>query len=155
LRRKNGLCSIRVLDQAKAYTPGHSLPTMTCGPCWVFSARTRTHQKASVTTTSDFEPRILSGDEFSRFHPLSLGVERTARQLLKWLSDISKEQRALRTGHEHNSATSLEKSATGPGWTGSRISSSSAGRQPFARPRRRGTSPARCSPSAAAGRHPG
>jgi restriction system protein len=93
---KNGLCSIRVLDQAKAYAPGHLVTHNDVRAMLGVLSADQNASKGIVTTTSDFEPRVWSGDEFSRFRPYRLELK-NGQQLLKWLSDISKEQQARRT----------------------------------------------------------
>ncbi|NQU23091.1 MAG: hypothetical protein HQ567_17575 [Candidatus Nealsonbacteria bacterium] len=45
--------------------------------------------KALITTTSDFQPQILSGTEFSPFIPHRLELK-NGPQLLKWLNEIRK-----------------------------------------------------------------
>lgn len=94
---KTGLCSIRVLDQAKAYAPRHLVTHNDVRAMLGVLSADQNASKGIVTTTSDFEPRIFSGDEFSRFIPYRLELK-NGQQLLKWLSGMSKEQRAMGTG---------------------------------------------------------
>lgn len=92
---KNGLCSIRVLDQAKAYSPRHLVTHNDVRAMLGVLSADQNASKGIVTTTSDFEPRILSGDEFSRFIPYRLELK-NGQQLLNWLSGILVEKRALK-----------------------------------------------------------
>jgi restriction system protein len=88
---KSGLCSIRVLDQAKAYSPGHLVTHNDVRAMLGVLSADQNASKGIVTTTSEFEPRVLSGTEFANFIPYRLELK-NGQQLLKWLSSISRQQ---------------------------------------------------------------
>jgi len=69
---KNGACSIRILDQAKAYSLGNLVThTDVRAMVGVLTLDSNT-SKGIITTTSDFQPTIVSGNEFSRLMPYRL-----------------------------------------------------------------------------------
>lgn len=82
-----GLMTVRILDQAKAYKPGHLVTHDDVRAMLGTLSTDSNASKGVVTTTSDFQPGILSGDEFQRFMPYRLELKNGA-QLAKWLSDI-------------------------------------------------------------------
>ena len=82
-----GLITVRILDQAKAYKPGHLVTHDDVRAMLGTLSTDSNASKGVVTTTSDFQPGILSGDEFQRFMPNRLELKNGA-QLTKWLSDI-------------------------------------------------------------------
>ncbi len=87
---RSGFGSIRILDQVKAYSPGHLVThTDVRAMLGVLTSDTNS-SKAVITTTSDFEPGVLKGDEFSRFMPYRLET-RNGEQLRQWLSGLSNE----------------------------------------------------------------
>jgi len=76
------------LDQAKAYKPGHRVTHDDVRAMLGTLSTDANASKGVVTTTSDFQPGILLGDEFQRFMPYRLELKNGA-QLAKWLSDIT------------------------------------------------------------------
>jgi restriction system protein len=88
---KPGFYSIRVLDQAKAFSPGHLVDHNDVRAMLGVLSTDQNALKGLITTTSDFAPTILAGDEFSRFIPYRLELKNGSR-LLKWLSEIQQTQ---------------------------------------------------------------
>ena len=84
---KPGLYSIRVLDQTKAYAPGHLVDHNDVRAMVGVLSMDQNASKGLVTTTSDFAPTILVSDEFSRLMPYRLELK-NGSQLLKWLAEI-------------------------------------------------------------------
>lgn len=84
-----GLMTVRILDQAKAYKPGHLVTHDDVRAMLGTLATDSNASKGVITTTSDFQPGILSGDEFDRFVPYRLELK-NGLQLSQWLSDIKK-----------------------------------------------------------------
>lgn len=82
-----GLVSVRILDQAKAYKPGHLVTHDDVRAMLGTLSTDANASKGIITTTSDFQPGILSGDEFSRFVPYRLELKNGV-QLAQWLSSI-------------------------------------------------------------------
>lgn len=82
-----GLMTIRILDQAKAYKPGHLVTHDDVRAMLGTLATDSNASKGVITTTSDFQPGILSGDEFERFLPYRLELK-NGQQLTQWLSSI-------------------------------------------------------------------
>lgn len=82
-----GLMTVRILDQAKAYKPGHLVTHDDVRAMLGTLATDSNASKGVVTTTSDFQPGILSGDEFKRFVPYRLELK-NGEQLARWLSEI-------------------------------------------------------------------
>jgi restriction system protein len=90
---KTGVCSLRVLDQTKAYSPGHLVSHNDVRAMLGVLAVDQNVSKGFITTTSDFEPCIRSAQsEFAKFMPYRLDL-RNGSQLLKWLSVILRRQR--------------------------------------------------------------
>jgi restriction system protein len=79
--------TIRILDQAKAYKPGHLVTHDDVRAMLGTLATDSNASKGVITTTSDFQPGILSGDEFERFLPYRLELK-NGQQLTQWLSSI-------------------------------------------------------------------
>ncbi|MBI3468598.1 MAG: restriction endonuclease [Planctomycetes bacterium] len=85
---KPGFGSIRFLDQVKAYSPG-TLVTHNDVRAMLGVLQTDVNaSKGLITTTSDFQPGILSSDEFKRFLPHRLELK-NGRQLRGWLMSIA------------------------------------------------------------------
>lgn len=99
---RNGICSIRVLDQAKAYSPSHLVTHNDVRAMLGVLSADQNASKGIVTTTSDFEPRIWSGSEFERFMPYRLELK-NGTKLLKWLAELSAEQNSSHTTPRTNS----------------------------------------------------
>jgi restriction system protein len=88
---KRGICSLRVLDQAKAYAPRHLVRHNDVRAMLGVLSVDQNASKGLITTTSDFEPGILSSGEFASFIPYRLELK-NGEQLLKWLAKIQKER---------------------------------------------------------------
>ena len=84
---KTGFGSVRILDQAKAYSPGRLVTHDDVRAMLGVLATDSNASKGVVTTTSDFQPGILSGSEFHRFMPYRLELK-NGQQLREWLSEI-------------------------------------------------------------------
>ena len=84
---KSGFGSIRILDQAKAYSPGKSVTQDDVRAMLGVLATDSNASKGVITTTSDFQPGILSGDDFKRFMPYRLELK-NGQQLRDWLKQL-------------------------------------------------------------------
>lgn len=88
---KNGHGSVRFLDQAKAYSPGH---LVTHDDVRAMIGALNVDQAASkgiITTTSDFQPNILkSNSEFSPFLPHRLELK-NGTATLDWIQSLAKD----------------------------------------------------------------
>lgn len=82
-----GLMTVRILDQAKAYKPGHLVTHDDVRAMLGTLSTDSNASKGVVTTTSDFQPGILTGDEFQRFMPYRLELK-NGSELAKWLFEI-------------------------------------------------------------------
>lgn len=86
----HGLVSVRILDQAKAYKPGHLVTHDDVRAMIGTLATDSNASKGVTTTTSDFQPGILAGSEFSRFLPYRLELK-NGLQLTQWLAEIKRQ----------------------------------------------------------------
>jgi restriction system protein len=84
---KSGYFSIRILDQAKAYSSGRLVRHNDVRAMLGVLSSDQNVSKGLITTTSAFEPGILSSDEFKRFMPHRLELK-SGKQLLEWLAKI-------------------------------------------------------------------
>lgn len=86
---QRGIVSVRVLDQVKAYKPGHLVSAKEvremAGVISVDGGAT----KGIITTTSDFAPRVLDDDNVARLIPYRLELK-PRDELLPWLEKIWK-----------------------------------------------------------------
>lgn len=82
-----GLMTVRILDQAKAYKTGHLVTHDDVRAMLGTLATDSNASKGVITTTSDFQPGILSGVEFERFVPYRLELKNGV-QLARWLTEI-------------------------------------------------------------------
>jgi len=98
---KRGLCSIRVLDQAKAYAPQRLVLHNDVRAMLGVLNLDQNASKGLITTTSDFEPGILSGQEFAGLIPYRLELK-NGQQLLKWLAQIQGEPLVKKKTRESN-----------------------------------------------------
>lgn len=64
-----GFCSVRILEQTKAYGPCHLVNHDDIRAMLGVLATDTNSSKAIITTTSNFQPNILNSDEFKRFIP--------------------------------------------------------------------------------------
>jgi restriction system protein len=84
---KHGFGSVRFLEQTKAYSPGHLVSHDDVRAVLGVMSIDQNASKAIITTTSDFAPGILRGDEFNRFMPNRLEL-RNGKQLAQWLNHV-------------------------------------------------------------------
>jgi restriction system protein len=84
---KSGFGSIRILDQAKAFSPGHLVTHDDVRAMLGVLSTSPNSSKAILTTTSDFQSGILSGGEFSNFMPYRLELK-NGTQLKDWLYSV-------------------------------------------------------------------
>jgi restriction system protein len=84
---KKGYCSVRVLDQAKAYSPSHLVTHNDVRAMLGVLQTDSNSSKGVITTTSDFAPSIASSEEFKRFLPYRLELK-NGKQLSEWLKEI-------------------------------------------------------------------
>ena len=86
---KRGHGSIRILDQAKAYKPGH-LVTHNDVRAMIGALTTNPNSsKGIVTTTSTFQPRISESPEFKPLMPFRLELVDGA-SLRAWVANLAK-----------------------------------------------------------------
>lgn len=85
---KRGWGSVRILEQTKAYSPGHLVTHDDIRAMLGVLAVDRNSSKGVVTTTSDFQPGILKPDsEFAPFMPHRLELKNGV-SLLEWLKSL-------------------------------------------------------------------
>jgi restriction system protein len=82
---KRGMGVIRIIDQARRYTPRHRISLEQVRAMAGILYRDRNVSKAIITTTSDFEPGAER--EYRDFIPQRLEL-RNGRHLLQWVSEI-------------------------------------------------------------------
>ncbi len=85
---KPGIGSIRFLDQCKAYSPGNLVTHDDVRAMFGVLNLNPNASKAIITTTSDFQPRITTSDEFQAVMPHRLEL-RNGAQLREWLKEIA------------------------------------------------------------------
>lgn len=88
---KSGFGSIRYLEQAKAYSPGHLVKHDDVRAMLGVLSTDSNASKGIITTTSDFAPGILNGDEFKKFMPHRLETKNGV-QLIEWIQQIEEHQ---------------------------------------------------------------
>tara|TARA_A100001391_G_scaffold46046_1_gene27102 strand:+ start:20875 stop:21507 length:633 start_codon:yes stop_codon:yes gene_type:complete len=94
---KRGFGSIRILEQAKAFSPGrlvsHNDVRAMLGALHMDDGAS----KGIVTTTSNFEPGILKdSSEFAKYMPHRLELK-NGEQTLKWINEIASRDAAPKT----------------------------------------------------------
>jgi|GEM_PF-5319932 len=85
---KHGFLSVRILDQTKAYKPGHLVTHDDVRAMVGVLNIDQNASKGLITTTSDFQPGIASSPEFQRFMPHRLELKNGA-QLKAWLTEVA------------------------------------------------------------------
>lgn len=85
---KNGIGSIRIFDQVKAYKPGHLVTAEEVRAMVGTITAAVNVSKGVVTTTSDFAPRILQVDYVRALVPYRLELK-GRDTLLEWLDQVS------------------------------------------------------------------
>jgi restriction system protein len=81
---RDDLGSIRIIDQVKAYKPGHRVPANDVRALLGVLSADHNVSKGIVTTTSEFAPGIYDDPFIKPFMPNRLDL-RDGRQLLEWL----------------------------------------------------------------------
>jgi restriction system protein len=85
---KQGFGSVRFLEQVKCYKPGHLVTHDDVrAMLGVLSAEQPRASKALITTTSDFQPTIMTCDQFKPFIPYQLELK-NGEKTLQWLQSI-------------------------------------------------------------------
>jgi len=79
--------TIRILEQTKAYSPGTLVTHDDVRAMIGVLGIDHNASKGVITTTSDFQPTVLSNPEFSQFMPYRLGL-RNGFALREWLAEI-------------------------------------------------------------------
>lgn len=85
---KNGIGSIRIFDQVKAYKPGHLVTAEEVRAMAGTVYAAQNVSKGIVTTTSDFAPRIMEVDFVKNLVPYRLELK-GRDDLLAWLGELS------------------------------------------------------------------
>lgn len=88
---KKGYGSIRILDQAKAYKPGHLVTHDDVRAMLGVLTTDRNSSKVVISTTSDFQPGIIESDEFADFMPYRLELK-NGKNLARWIANVANEQ---------------------------------------------------------------
>lgn len=84
---KPGFGSVRIIDQVKAYSPGHPVTANDVRAVLGVLYKEHNVSKGVVTTSSTFAPGILKDPEFTAFMPHRLELK-DGEQLLKWLKEF-------------------------------------------------------------------
>lgn len=85
---KRGLFSVRIIDQVKAYKPGHLVRADEVRALLGVLAGEQNASKGVVTTTSDFAPKIKEDPFIAPFLPYRLQLVNN-EELIKRLNDLS------------------------------------------------------------------
>lgn len=83
-----GFCSVRIIDQIKAYRPGHRVTADEVRALLGVLSADQNASKGLVTTTSEFAPRIEEDRLLKPFMPYRLELK-NGKQLLQWLHRVS------------------------------------------------------------------
>jgi len=84
---RHGFGSVRILEQAKAYAPGHLVTHNDVRAMLGVLNTDPNASKGIITTTSDFQPEIYTGPEFRPFLPFRLELK-NGRQLRDWIIQL-------------------------------------------------------------------
>ena len=84
---KKGLVAIRILEQVKAYKPGHLVSAQEVQSMLGVASGDRNCSKVVVTTTSGFAPKIAEHPGIQPFIPYRLEL-RPGDELIPWLNTI-------------------------------------------------------------------
>ena len=85
----NGVGSIKIVDQVKAYSPGHLVTANDVRALAGVISMEQDVSKGVITTTSDFAPKVRDDALIKKFMPYRLEL-RPRQELLPWLQDIVK-----------------------------------------------------------------
>jgi restriction system protein len=88
---KRGLGSIRILDQVKAYKPGHLVDADEVRAMLGVLEAEQNVSKGLVTTTSSFAPGVETDSRLARFMPYRLELK-NGSELLRWLTSLLEDQ---------------------------------------------------------------
>jgi restriction system protein len=94
---KSGMCSVRILDQTKAYSLNRLVTHNDVRSILGVVAYTDVNtSKGVITTTSDFEPMIWSSGEFTPLMPYRVDLQ-NGDKLIQWLRHICEAKKQRRT----------------------------------------------------------
>lgn len=85
---KSGFGSIRFLEQVKAYKPGHLVTHEDVRAMWGVLSSDLNASKCLITTTSGFQPNVVSSLEFMPLIPYRLELK-DGEQTVEWLRSIN------------------------------------------------------------------
>jgi len=85
----NGVGSIKIVDQVKAYNPEHLVTANDVRALAGVISMEQNVSKGVITTTSDFAPRVRDDELIKPLMPYRLEL-RSKKELLPWLQDIVK-----------------------------------------------------------------
>ncbi|WP_287222464.1 restriction endonuclease [Mesorhizobium sp.] len=91
---KEGFGSVRILDQAKAYSSGHLVGHDELRAMLGVLSADQNASKAVISTTSAFQPGVLSSAEFTKFMPYRLELK-DGPALSAWLEELRNKKPAL------------------------------------------------------------
>jgi restriction system protein len=83
--------SVRILDQVKAYTPGHVVSLDDVHAMLGVLCSEQNVSKGIITTTSEFAPGVYTDENVKRFMPYRLDL-RPKNALLEWLDQVANER---------------------------------------------------------------
>lgn len=83
-----GICSIRILGQAKAYSPGHLVTHDEVRAMLGVLSADQNASKGMIVTTSDFQPGVYKTDQIQQFVPHRLELV-NGLALPTWLESIA------------------------------------------------------------------
>lgn len=88
---RRGACAIRIIDQVKAYSPGHKVTANDVRALLGVLSSDRNVSKGFVTTTAKFAPRIREDATIAPFLPYRLQL-RSGVQLRSWLVGVARQR---------------------------------------------------------------
>lgn len=83
----SGFGSVKILDQAKAYSPGHLVDHDDVRAMLGVLSAEPSASKGVITTTSDFQPGIYTSRQFTPFMPTRLELK-NGSQLREWIIEL-------------------------------------------------------------------
>ena len=89
---KRGLCTIRIIDQVKAYSPGQEVTANDVRALLGVLSSDPNVTKGYVTTTAQFAPRLLEDNTIRQYVPYRLELKDGA-QLRSWLLKVARHPR--------------------------------------------------------------
>jgi len=92
---KPGIGSIRIIDQVKAYAPGHRVSAEDVRALLGVLSAQRNVSKGVITTTASFAPGIYEDEDLAAFVPHRLELK-DGRTLQAWLLDIARSGRGVK-----------------------------------------------------------